>query len=86
MMTLQDVKQAVDRLSPGARRELREYLAQRESTEQPVLELTPEERIRRLDAAVEALREGLTQQELDEMTEAMNTEYIEPIDEDQWKD
>ncbi len=86
MMTLQDVKQAVDRLSPGERRKLREYLAQRESTEQPVLELTPEERIRRLDAAVEALREGLTQQELDEMTEAMNTEYIEPIDEDQWKD
>lgn len=61
MMTLEDVKNAVDRLSPEERRELREYLDQRESVEQAVTEeLSPEERIRRLDAAVEVIREGMT--------------------------
>ncbi len=73
MMTLEDVKNAVDRLSPEERRELREYLDQRESVEQAVTEeLSPEERIRRLDAAVEVIREGMTQAELDEMIDAMN--------------
>lgn len=86
MMTLQDVKQAIDRLSPEERRELREYLEQCESTEQNVPQLTPAERARRLDAAFEQLRAGLTQAELDEMTEAMNAKYIESVDEDQWKD
>lgn len=85
-MTLQEVIQAVDRLTPAERRELLEYLEQRESTERPAHDLSPDERIRRLDAAVEALREGLTQAQLDEMTEAMNAEYIEPVDEDVWKD
>jgi uncharacterized protein YeeX (DUF496 family) len=86
MMTLQQIKQAVDSLSAEELRELREYLEQRESLEQPVLILSPEERIRRLDAAVEAIREGMTQEQIDEMIEAMNAEYIEPFDEDAWKD
>ncbi len=74
MTTLQDVKKAIDRLSPEERRELREYLEQRESIEQPAHELSPEERIRRLDAAAQAIREGMTQAELDDMLEAMNAE------------
>jgi hypothetical protein len=85
-MTLQDVIKAVDQLSPEELRELREYIEQREGTHSPVQALTPGERIRRLDAAVEAIREGMTQAELDEMTVAMNAEYIEPFDEDLWKD
>jgi hypothetical protein len=84
MMTLQDVMKAVDRLSADELRELRRYLDQREST--AALELTPDERARRLDKAFEQLREGLTQEQLDEMTGAMNAEYIEPFDEDLWKD
>ncbi len=87
MMTLHDVKKAVDKLSSDERRELREYLDQRESMEQPGSQLSPEERIRRLDVAARALREGLTQEQLDEISEAMNEEYIEPLDdEDVWKD
>lgn len=86
MMTLQDVIKAVDRLSPEELRELRSYLDQRESTDQYTHELTPEERIRRMDAAVEAIREGMTQEQIDEMIEAMNAEYVEPFDEDAWKD
>jgi hypothetical protein len=86
MMTLQEVIKVVDTLSPEELRELRTYLDQREGTVQPALELAPEERARQLDEAFERLREGLTQKQIDEMTEAMNAEYIEPFDEDVWKD
>lgn len=85
-MTLQEVKQVVDRLSPEELRELREYIEQREGTNWPASELTPEERARRLDEAFEQFRAGLTQAQLDEITEAMNAEYIEPFDEDVWKE
>lgn len=85
-MTLQEVIKVVDTLSPEELRELRMYLDQREGTVQPALELAPEERARQLDEAFERLREGLTQTQIDEMTEAMNAEYIEPFDEDVWKD
>lgn len=85
-MTFQEVIKAVDTLSPEELRELRTYLEQREGAAQPALELVPEERARRLDEAFEQLREGLTQKQLDEMTEAMNAEYIESFDEDVWKD
>jgi hypothetical protein len=85
-MTLQDVMKAVDQLSPEELRELRQYIEQREGLPWPVQALTPEERARRLDEAFEQLRDGLTQAELDEMTEAMNAEYIEPVDEDVWSE
>jgi hypothetical protein len=85
-MTLQDVMKAVDSLSPEELRELRTYLDQRESTVHPAHEISSEERARRLDQAFEQLREGLTQEQLDEITEAMNAEYIEPFDEAAWKD
>lgn len=86
MTILQEVMKVIDQLSPQELRELREYIEQREGTNRPVPELTPEERARRLDEAFEQLRAGLTQAQLDEMTEAMNTEYIEPFDEDVWKE
>lgn len=85
-MTLQDVLKVIDRLLPEELRELRAYLDQLEGASTPAHELPPEERIRCLDAAVEALREGLTQTDLDAMTDAMNAEHIEPFDEDVWKD
>lgn len=87
MVTLQDVMKAVDRLSLEELRQLRAYLDQLEGTPvSPAQDMTPEERACRLDTAFEQLREGLTQAELDEMTEAMNAEYIEPFDEAPWKD
>jgi uncharacterized protein YeeX (DUF496 family) len=86
MMTLQDVKKAIDNLSPEERRELREYLERRESSEPFAQVLSPEERIRRMDAAVETIRAGMSQAELDDMTAAMNAEYIEPFDEDVWRE
>lgn len=87
MMTLQEVKKAVDQLTENERAELRAYLDQ-----SPAHSLkqgrgaTPEERVQRLQAAAAAIREGLTEEELAEMTAAMNEDYIEPVDEDVWQD
>ena len=86
MVTLQDVKKAIDQFSPEERRELREYLEQREGIEPFVHLLSPEERIRRMDVAAKTIRAGMTRAELDDMTAAMNAEYIESFDEDVWKD
>jgi flagellin-specific chaperone FliS len=47
---------------------------------------TAEERIQKIEAAFTELREGLTPAELDEITEAMNSEVIEPFDESEWRD
>lgn len=84
MMTFQDIKQAVDQLSHQERADLRAYLD--EVANQPAQKLTPTERAQKLDAAFEKLRTGLTDEEIEEMTAAMNEEYIEPWDEDEWKD
>ena len=72
-MTLADVIQAVDRLSPEERRQLRDYLDRYEEA--------PE--TNDLDAlmrALEVIREGLTEEEFSEIEQAMNAEYIEPLD------
>jgi uncharacterized protein YeeX (DUF496 family) len=86
MMTFQDVIKAVDALSPEELRQLRAYIDQREGIDRPVHSLSPEERIRRMKTAAAAIREGMTKEQLDEMIEDMNAEYIEPVDEDIWKD
>lgn len=89
-MTLQELMRAIDHLSRPELDQLRQYIDQREKEQErqihPARGDTPQERVRRLDAAAAAIREGLTQEELDEMTAAMNAEYIEPFDEDVWKD
>ncbi len=46
--------------------------------------LTPEERTRRLNAALDAMGDGLNQDQLNEMTAAMTEEYIEDWDESEW--
>lgn len=43
-------------------------------------QLSPEERIRRLDEAARAIRAGFTEAEWAEVERAMNEEYIEPAD------
>lgn len=84
-MTLAEIFRLVDQLSPEERRQVRAYIDEREQ-ETSVGTLTPEERWRRLEAGFAALREGMTQDELDELTEAMNAEYIEAWDESEWRE
>jgi uncharacterized protein YeeX (DUF496 family) len=80
-MTLNELIKAVDALSEEELRQLRDYVNQR-----PVHRLSAEERIRMLEEASAAIREGLTQAELSEMISAMNEEYIEPFDESEWRE
>ena len=44
-------------------------------------QLPPKERTQRLNAALDAMGDGLSQVQLDEMTAAMTEEYIEAWDE-----
>lgn len=83
-MTLTDIMQAVEKLSSEEKQKLREYLEQGETS--LMHKLSPEERARRLDEAAAKIREGLTQAQLDEMTRAMNEEYVEAVDVELWKD
>ncbi len=85
-MTLQELMRAVDALSYDELNQLRHYMDEREQQLHFPQDATPEERIRRLDAAAAAIREGMTKEQLAEMTATMNEEYIEPFDEDQWRD
>lgn len=80
-MTLQDILKVVDRLTQAERNTLRQYLDTTEPELNPHL-LPPEERARRLDAAFDAFREGLTPEQINDMVNAMNSQYVEPIDED----
>ncbi|MDL1901597.1 hypothetical protein FBR02_12585 [Anaerolineae bacterium CFX9] len=81
MLNLQEVKEAVDHFSPEELRELREHLEKRavEILSNP---LSPDERIRLLDEAAKAIREGFTDEEWEAVEQAMNEEYIEPVDDD----
>lgn len=86
MLTLQEIKVAVDQLSPEDRAELLAYVEQLNEQINYLNGISPEERIRRLDAAAKTIRDGFTDEEWAEAQEAMNSEYIELIDEDIWKD
>ena len=73
-MILQDIFKLVDKLTPDERHQLRSYIDLHHKEKK---HLTPEERIQQLEAASAAIREGLSETELNEMFEAMNQEYIE---------
>lgn len=79
-MTLDELMKAVDTLSGEELRQLRDYVNQRHAHK-----FSPEQRIQMLDEASNAIREGMTQEELDEMIAVMNEEYVEPWDEAEWK-
>lgn len=80
MLNLQDVKQAIDQFSLEELRELRAYLDGLTTGEFPLRAGTMD-----VDALVEAanaLREGVSPQVWEEMLQAMNENYIEPLDDD----
>jgi hypothetical protein len=72
--TLDEVLKAVDRLSADELLQLQQYVTQRQRSE-----LTTD-KASALDAAIQAMREGLTEHDLDEIEWAMNVEFIKPID------
>lgn len=78
MLNLQDVKDAVDHFSPEERAELRAYLDERETTRLKAGTMN----VDALLGAVREMHKGLSESEWDEIVQAMNEEYIEPIDEE----
>jgi hypothetical protein len=74
-MTLNELMKAVDALSDEELRQLRDYVNQRHVHEHEQTELRAGTmNVDALMSAVEEIREGLTEQELDEMIAAMNEE------------
>ena len=77
-MRLEDILRAVARLAVAERQQLRDYLDQ-VSARSP--RLSPQERMRRLNAALDEMGEGLSPAELEGMTAAMTGECRKPSEE-----
>ncbi len=69
-MTLQEVFALIDTFSDDEVRAIREYIEQRNL----------EKWLSAFNQAVEALQEGLTEEEVSEIVSAINTETIHPVD------
>jgi hypothetical protein len=78
MDNLSDLYGTIDRLNPDELDQLSAYIAQKRM--QPQIKEDPHTRAAALMVAVENFWEGMSQQEIDEIVAAMNSEYIEPID------
>lgn len=79
MMTLNDIKLAIQALSPDEVEEPFAYVQFRRK--HPI---SPEERMRRMQETATVIRESLTSEEFEQAIEAMNAETIELWDEDEW--
>lgn len=79
-MTLNELKHAIDQLSPVERAELGEYISLR--SPHP---WSARERIRRVHEAAAFIRESMTQEQLEAAIAAMEDDYIEPWDEEEWQ-
>lgn len=84
-MMLDNLYQVIDDLSTDDLDALSEYIEQQRE-QRRLAQYTVEERIQKIEAAFAELREGLTPDELNEITEAMNSEVVEPFDESEWRD
>lgn len=85
-MTLQEIIQQLDELSPEELNELQFALNQRHGVRHPKDGLSPQERVLSLRAAARAIREGFTDEEWAQIEQDMNSEYVELIDDEPWKD
>ncbi|MBL8147786.1 MAG: hypothetical protein JNL34_15520 [Anaerolineae bacterium] len=79
-MTLNDIKHAVATLSESERAELLDFIETL-----PLAPLTKEERVRRFQAFIDSVQETMTPEQIEEAVEAMNEDYIEPWNEEEWK-
>ena len=84
-MDKHDLYVTIDRLSPEELQELRAYLDQRIAQPQ-IADEDVQTKIDALHAALENFWEGLSQDEIDAIVEGMNSEYVEPLSEDNWFD
>lgn len=78
-MMFDDVKKAVARFSAEELRQLREYI---EGREQQIVLHSGTVDMNSLLAALEDIREGLSEEDFAEIERAMNEEYIEALDDE----
>jgi len=71
MTTLDELLKAVDTLSSEELLALQTYVQQRQQS-------TAQDKAAALNAAIAALRSGLSEQDLDEIEWAMNAEFVKP--------
>lgn len=72
-ITLDELKQAIDQLTPAELTQLQQYIdARRHHLQHPTDD--PNAWMAQLDAAVAAIRDGLTEAELQAITDAMKAE------------
>ncbi len=79
MDNLSDLYGTVDRLNADELERLSAYIAQKRMQPE-IADEDPHTRAAALMAAVENFWEGMSQQQIDEIVAAMNSEYIEPLD------
>ena len=77
MENLRELYGQIDRLDDAGLEDLRAYIEQRMKQPQNVSE-DAQTKIEALRDAFAEMRAGLTDEELEEIVEAMNSEYIEP--------
>lgn len=82
-MNLHEIITAMQQLDPNQLQQLKSYMDEIESHE-PVPETATLD-VEAVQRAVAKMHEGLTEADIDEITQAMNQEYIEPVSEDEWK-
>ncbi|MCY3866699.1 MAG: hypothetical protein OXG68_14775 [Chloroflexi bacterium] len=77
-MRPEEILRAVDELTAEERQQLRDYL---DCLPEKRPRLSPQERMQRLNAAFDAMGEGLSPAELEDMTAAMTGESSKPSEE-----
>ena len=80
-MIFEEILRATTKLNDEERQQLRQHIDQ---VPEEASQLPPKERTQRLNAALDAMGDGLSQVQLDEMTAAMTEEYIKAWDESEW--
>jgi hypothetical protein len=84
LLSLQELKNAVNRLSASERDELRAYLEEEVSTSHQVMQSGTMD-VDALLIAAQEIRESMSPQDFETMLDAMNEEFIEITDEDEWE-
>jgi len=79
MENLRELYETIDRLDDSELENLQAYIEQRKGQPKHISE-DAQAKIKALQEAFAEMRAGLTDEELEEIVEAMNSEYIEPLD------
>jgi uncharacterized protein YeeX (DUF496 family) len=77
-MTFEEIKPLIDRLSKDDIERLNDYLQQQLHIQPKAMDIDA------VLAGAKAIRESMSEEELDEMLMLMNEEYIEDVDDNLW--